>query len=130
MNEIRNHATQVMSKLEELKTSKSARSTIGECYICHDPGHYARNCPERKIRRKTSDECYRCGQEGLWAKDCPEKQGITKNTSNKPCFKFGEKGNWYQDFPENKPHQEHPQEQELHLKRSQAQVEEQEKGIG
>ena len=68
-DEIRNHTSILLSKLEERAKSSSS----GACFICHQQGHWAPECPDRQSRPKpTSNQCFKCGQDGHWVRDCPE----------------------------------------------------------
>ena len=43
-DEIRNHTSILLSKLEK----RAKPSTSGACYICHQQGHWAPECPDRQ----------------------------------------------------------------------------------
>ncbi|WPH01737.1 Hypothetical protein R9X50_00458900 [Acrodontium crateriforme] len=41
----------------------------GGCRNCHDPGHFARDCPHP--RQENGGGCFNCGEEGHMKSDCP-----------------------------------------------------------
>jgi len=49
------------------------------CRICHEEGHFARECPNKKEKKSG---CFKCGEEGHNKADCPNAgEGKTiKNT--------------------------------------------------
>lgn len=60
---------------------------FNSCYICDDPGHFAKNCPN-KVTDKSDYECYNCGKKGHIAKECHDneytkKEPKPKTTTNK-----------------------------------------------
>ncbi|WOG85358.1 hypothetical protein DCAR_0104546 [Daucus carota subsp. sativus] len=102
-------------------------SGSGQCYKCHEHGHWANNCPNARSglpgygsgNVSTSaggggngGECFKCHQNGHWAKDCPSAGGVTSgygsgNVSASAggggnggeCFKCHQSGHWAKDCP-------------------------------
>jgi len=70
------------------------------CRICHEEGHFARECPKKGERKKG---CFKCGEEGHNKADCPNpgNAGGGDGDSKKGCFKCGEEGHNKADCPQN-----------------------------
>ena len=56
-----------------------SRSPKRQCYICHDPDHYAPDCPKRNRNRSPSPvrRCYNCGDTNHLIRDCPKEKEET-----------------------------------------------------
>ncbi|KAJ5659655.1 hypothetical protein N7507_006106, partial [Penicillium longicatenatum] len=61
------------------------------CRICHQPDHFARNCPNEVPEYSTYPQetrgCFNCGQEGHSKAECTEPRKFTG-----ACFNCGEEG--------------------------------------
>jgi len=75
-------------------TNNNAASDKG-CRICHEEGHFARECPNKKEKKSG---CFKCGEEGHNKADCPNAEsGGGERKSG--CFKCGEEGHNKADCP-------------------------------
>lgn len=51
------------------------------CKICQKPGHFIRNCPQKKKSQETPPEgytCKICNVNGHWIQNCPEKNKASR----------------------------------------------------
>jgi len=64
-------------------TTDNAASDKG-CRICHEEGHFARECPNKKEKKSG---CFKCGEEGHNKADCPNAG--EDSGEKKGCFKCG-----------------------------------------
>ncbi|RSH81608.1 hypothetical protein EHS25_006230 [Saitozyma podzolica] len=60
------------------------------CRICHEQGHFARECPKK-------DLCHKCGEPGHISRECPNGGGGGR--SGGACYKCGEEGHISRDCP-------------------------------
>jgi len=56
------------------------------CRICHEEGHFARECPNKKEKKSG---CFKCGEEGHNKADCPNAGEDDGEKEKKGCFKCG-----------------------------------------
>lgn len=55
-------AMQKQDRAMRLETNGKSRARRGDiCFLCREPGHWSRDCPET---------CHTCGKRGHWSKDC------------------------------------------------------------
>ncbi|KAF4656317.1 universal minicircle sequence binding protein [Perkinsus olseni] len=76
-------------------TTATDRVSSSTCFICNEPGHFARDCPQASSSRPAGRRpmnCYNCGKPDHLARDCPNEQ-----TNQRPCFKCGQVGHFARD---------------------------------
>ena len=74
----------LMQPLEDsLRQQDKLRPPYGECYYCHDTGHWLGDCPEaQKLREQqmstnkkpTYGQCYICRLGDHWDQNCPSRE--------------------------------------------------------
>ncbi|KAF4659739.1 universal minicircle sequence binding protein [Perkinsus chesapeaki] len=76
-------------------TTTTEHVSSSKCFICNEPGHFARDCPQASSTRPSGRRpmnCYNCGKPDHLARDCPNEQ-----TNQRPCFKCGQVGHFARD---------------------------------
>ncbi|XP_060579700.1 uncharacterized protein LOC132736566 [Ruditapes philippinarum] len=101
--------------LQNMKTHIRALNTLigtydkqsGQCYHCHQDGHFTRNCPQKNkdvkkdVNTGVKKTCYRCKQPGHFVSECPKprKPIDPEYLKTVTCFNCHEKGHYSPDCP-------------------------------
>ncbi|KAF2021685.1 hypothetical protein BU24DRAFT_470471 [Aaosphaeria arxii CBS 175.79] len=73
----------------------------GACRICHQEGHFARECPEKPAGGGLTGECFNCGEVGHNKADCTNAKVEREFTGN--CNECGEQGHQARNCPTKPP---------------------------
>ncbi|EER02904.1 cellular nucleic acid binding protein, putative [Perkinsus marinus ATCC 50983] len=67
-------------------TTTTERVSSSTCFICNEPGHFARDCPQATSSSRPTGRrpmnCYNCGKPDHLARDCPNEQTNQSLASN------------------------------------------------